>query len=101
MRPARTAGGTDPARWRTWSGEIFADICSVYAMGTAAVYGIVQLELDDADKMLRSKAKYSPPLVRLGIMAAVARQLGLEVTAALEPTGLDGASPSPRPPSSR
>ena len=89
----RAAGDADPARWRTWSTEIFADICSVHAMGPAAVYGIVQLELDDADKMLRGKAKYPPPLVRLGIMAAVASRLGLEVTAALEPTGLDSASP--------
>ena len=86
---ARAGGEADPARWRTWSAEIFADICSVYAMGPAAVYGIVQLELDDADKMLRGKAKYPPPLVRLGIMAAVAGRLGLEVTAALEPAGLD------------
>jgi hypothetical protein len=85
--------GSDPVRWRTWSAEIFADICSVHTMGPAAVYGIVQLELDDADKMLRGKAKYPPPLVRLGIMAAVAGRLGLEVTAALEPTGLNGASP--------
>ena len=90
---SRAAGEPDPARWRTWSAEIFADICSVHAMGPAAVYGIVQLELDDADKMLRGKAKYPPPLVRLGIMAAVASRLGLEVTAALEPTGMDSASP--------
>ena len=69
---SRAAGDADPARWRTWSAEIFADICSVYAMGPAAVYGIVQLELDDADKMMRGKAKYPPPLVRLGLMAAVA-----------------------------
>lgn len=90
---SRAAGEMDPARWRTWSQEIFADICSVHTMGPAAIYGIVQLELDDADKMLRGKAKYPPPLVRLGIMAAVAERLGLEVTAALEPTGLDSASP--------
>jgi hypothetical protein len=89
----RAAGEADAARWRTWSAEIFADICSVHAMGPAAVYGIVQLELDDPDKMLRGKAKYPPPLVRLGIMAAVAGRLGLEVTAALEPTGLDAANP--------
>jgi hypothetical protein len=89
----RAAGEADPARWRTWSTEIFADICSVHTMGRAAVYGIVQLELDDPDKMLRGKAKYPPPLVRLGIMAAVASRLGLDVTAALEPTGLDRATP--------
>jgi hypothetical protein len=35
------------------------------------------------------KAKYPPPLVRLGLMAAVAGQLGLDVTGALEPAGLD------------
>ncbi len=89
---SREAGEADPVRWRAWSAEIFADICSVHAMGPAAVYGIVQLELDDTDKMLRSKAKYPPPLVRLGIMAAVAGRLGLEVTAALEPAGLDVAN---------
>ena len=89
---SRAADEADPARWRTWSAEIFADICSVHTMGPAAVYGIVQLELDDSDKMLRGKPKYPPPLVRLGIMAAVAGRLGLEVTAALEPAGLDIAS---------
>jgi hypothetical protein len=90
---SRAAGEADPARWRTWSPEIFADICSVYAVGPAAVYSVVQLELDDADKMLRGRTKYPPPLVRLGILATVAGRLGLDVTAALEPTGLDSASP--------
>lgn len=89
---SRATGEADPALWRTWSPEIFADICSVHTMGPAAVYGIVQLELDDADKMLRGKAKYPPPLVRLGILAAVAARLGLDVTAALEPTGLGSVS---------
>jgi hypothetical protein len=89
---ARAAGEADPARWRSWSAEIFADICSVHSMGPAAVYGIVALELDDADKMLLGKAKYPPPLIRLGIMATVAGRLGLGVAAALEPTGLDCAS---------
>ena len=86
---ARAGGEADPARWRTWSAEIFADICSVFVMGPAAVYGIVQLELDDADKMLLARKKYPPPLVRLGIMAAVAARLGLAVTAELEPAGVD------------
>jgi hypothetical protein len=89
---SRGAGDANPALWRTWSAEIFADICSVHTMGPAAVYGIVQLELDDADKMMQGKAKYPAPLVRLGIMAAVAARLGLDVTAALEPAGLDIAS---------
>jgi len=88
----RAAGDAEPARWRTWGAEIFADICSVHAMGPAAVYGIVQLELDDAARMMLGKAKYPPSLVRLGIMAAVAGQLGLEVTAALQPAGLEVAS---------
>ena len=88
---SRAAGGANPALWRTWGAEIFADICSVYSMGPAAVYGIVQLELDDAATMMAAKAKYPPPLVRLGLMAAVAGQLGLEVSGALEPAGLDPA----------
>lgn len=86
---SRSAGDANPALWRTWGAEIFADICSVYSMGPAAVYGIVQLELDEAAKMMVGKAKYPPPLVRLGLMATVAGQLGLDVTGALEPAGLD------------
>jgi len=88
----QAAGEANPARWGTWSAEIFADICSVYTMGPPAVYGIVQLELDDTDKMLQGKTKYPPPLVRLGIMVTVAGRLGLDVTAGLEPTGLDFAN---------
>ena len=97
---ARAGGEAGPARWRTWSGEIFADICSVYAMGPAAVYGIVELELDDADKMLLAKPKYPPPLVRLGIMATVAA-LGLEVTAELERLAWTSRACRRRPPSPR
>jgi hypothetical protein len=91
VETAGRATKTNPSQWKTaWSEEIFADICSVHAMGPAAVYGIVQLELDDADTMLRGKDRYPPPLVRLGIMAAVAGRLGLDVSSALEPAGLDG-----------
>jgi hypothetical protein len=90
VEAASGAAGANPKHWRMWSEEIFADICSVHAMGPAAVYGIVQLELGDVDTMLRGKDRYPPPLVRLGIMAAVAGRLGLDVSSALEPAGLDG-----------
>jgi hypothetical protein len=89
-KTARDSEAQAPGQWRNWSEEIFADICSVYSMGPAAVFGIVELELDDEEKMLMGKRKYPPPLVRLRILAQVAGQLGLDVTAALKPVGLAG-----------
>lgn len=87
---SREAGAREPVKWRNWAPEIFADICSVHSMGQAAVLGILQLELDEADKMLVGKRKYPPPVVRLDILATVARRLGLDVDATLHQAGLTG-----------
>jgi hypothetical protein len=90
----RAARAPSPSKWRSWAPEIFADIFSVHAMGAAAVFGIVQLELNDEEKMRAGKFKYPPPLVRLQILATVADRLGLDVSAALQPVdfaGLHGA----------
>lgn len=95
---SRRAGASEPAKWRNWGPEIFADICSVHSMGQAAVLGILQLELDEPAKMLLGKRKYPPPLVRLSILATVARRLCLDVDAVLDLdglTGLAGSDPDP------
>jgi hypothetical protein len=91
------AGSRESAKWRTWAPEIFADICSVHSLGQAAVLGILQLELDEPGKMLVGKRKYPPPLVRLAILAAVARRLGLDLDAALDQAGLATLAALTRP----
>lgn len=96
---SKAAGAAEPTQWRNWSQEIFADICSVLSMGPFAVYAIVQLELDEEERMLKgARAKYPPPLVRIGALAEVARCLGVDPGPALWPVELrrftDGDSPS-------
>jgi hypothetical protein len=85
------AGAPEPGSWRNWSQEIFADLCSVYAVGPAAIRGIVQLELDDEERMLRStRAKYPPPLVRIALLALAADRAGVRGREALDPLRIDG-----------
>ncbi|MEV4512632.1 hypothetical protein AB0K00_27135 [Dactylosporangium sp. NPDC049525] len=80
------AGAARPDRWRSWSREIFADVCSVLSMGPAAVHAVAQLELDDEQRMLDSqRAHHPPPLVRTGLLIEVARQLGVDAGAAAGP----------------
>lgn len=77
---------TDPEQWRRWSREIFADACSVVAMGPAAILAVVELELADELSMLsRGRALYPPPVVRLELMAEIAGQLGLDGRPSLAP----------------
>ena len=78
------AAGADAARWRPWSEEVFADVCSVLAMGPWAVWAMVELELADDQAMLAAaRPSYPPPVVRLALLAAVASRLGLDGLAAL------------------
>jgi hypothetical protein len=86
---ARTAGA-DGARWRPWGEEVFADICSVLAVGPWAVWAMVELELANDQAMLATdRPSYPPPAVRLALLAAVAGRLGLDGRAALR--GVDPA----------
>jgi hypothetical protein len=73
----------NPAQWKSWGEEIFADAFSVYNMGTWAVWAMTELELGDDRSMLAEKDNYPPSAVRLKLMAALASELELSGTDAL------------------
>lgn len=65
-------------RWYSWSSELFADVCSIYSVGPAAVHAIAQLELADEQTMLRdSRGVYPAPVMRLALMTRLLDELGL------------------------
>jgi len=54
--------------WESWAEEIFADAFSVCTMGQWAVWAMARLEISDGASMIRKKAKYPPPVVRLSLL---------------------------------
>lgn len=85
----RSQEGTQKAlRWQAWSEEIFADVFSVVMVGPWALWAMVELVVDEPTKMREDQGSYPPSLVRLALMAEVARQLELD-----EHAGLRGLKP--------
>ncbi len=72
---AKTDDPDSHGRWRTWSGEIFADFISVLTMGQFAVGAMAELELTQDEKMYIPKGRYPAPLVRLNLLAKAAKEL--------------------------
>ena len=68
----------DEKRWSNWGREIFADVFSILSMGPWAIYAMTEMETSDDTSMLKSKALYPSPIVRLALMARVASELGLD-----------------------
>ena len=64
-------------RWTPWRFELFADACSVVAIGTAAIGAIAELEWGPLAAMCQDRAAYPPAIVRLATMCAFASELGL------------------------
>lgn len=73
------------ARWTGWRFELFADACSVVAIGTAAIVSIAELEWGPLATMCADRPAYPPVIVRLAVMCALAAELGL----APPPLGVD------------
>jgi hypothetical protein len=67
----------DGRRWAMWSAEVFADVFSVCAVGPPAISAMAYLQYREATKMLEPKQRYPPAVIRLEIMSAVGRELGL------------------------
>jgi len=65
----------DPA-WEDWRYEVFADAFAVAALGPVALHATAVLEWDTAVAMAAPRELYPPVIVRLAVMAAVARALG-------------------------
>ncbi|HKI31052.1 MAG TPA: hypothetical protein VKA46_04245 [Gemmataceae bacterium] len=92
---AAVGGHADPKaadEWAGWSRELFADVVSVLLMGSAAVWGMVELEWANPWLMLRRRNAataageangYPPAVVRLAFLREVANQVGLDGTSAL------------------
>src|ERR1043166_233 len=79
----KCGGSEDVEKWGGWGKEIFADVFSVLTMGQWAVFAMVELELQKADKMLERRAQYPAPAIRLHLLAHTANSLGLDGTGAL------------------
>lgn len=74
---ARTGSPDAEERWRGWSREIFADLYSVLMTGTWALWAMAELEMSNGQAMRARRSTYPSPLVRLHLMAQLARTLGL------------------------
>lgn len=75
-----TPGSSDKGvrQWRLWSEEIFADAVSVVLMGEWAVWATAEVEWSRAERMVQPKRDYPPPIVRLELIASLAKQHQLE-----------------------
>jgi hypothetical protein len=73
-------GGDDEAvdRWSGWSIEVFADLASVALLGPWALWPIAELELRDAGRMRAPRGAYPPGIVRLRLLAAAIKAVGLD-----------------------
>ena len=69
--------------WGNWGEEIFADVFSILMMGQFALRAMFEMETGSAEKMVKRKANYPSPVVRLALMKDVAEKLGLKVNADL------------------
>lgn len=79
---ARAAGLLDSSAclWEAWSEEIFADACSVFSIGPAAVTAIIELEWSNETTLCQRKDVYPAPAIRIALMTQLATQLQLDVT---------------------
>lgn len=60
--------------WRTWSGEVFADVFSVLMVGEAAAWAVGELQFGSPAHMVRAVGPYPPPVVRSALFGAVLRE---------------------------
>ncbi|HYO73227.1 MAG TPA: hypothetical protein VEU33_44900 [Archangium sp.] len=68
----------DSLRWKGWAREIFADVFSLVAMGTAALWAIAEFVWRPPECMRESyDRRYPPAAIRLELMAQAAEALGL------------------------
>jgi hypothetical protein len=91
-------GGPGGDDWRSWSREIFADLAGLVTLGPASLVALLPLELGTETYMLdRGRGRYPAPTVRLGLIRAMARELGLHID---DPVGESTETPraGPQPP---
>jgi hypothetical protein len=67
--------GAAADRWLPWRHELFADACSVVALGPVAIHAIAELEWSSTDAMCADRGPYPPTMVRLAVMSELAASL--------------------------
>jgi hypothetical protein len=90
-------GGDEAREWGRWASELFADACSVCAVGGSAAHAIAAIEVtDDVGMLSRTRPSYPPPAVRIAAMAAMAKALAVSSDAAIDgvdPEALTNGAP--------
>jgi hypothetical protein len=77
-------------RWRTWSQEIFADLCLLCAGGPWGIWSVVELALADQRTMSAERGSFPPPVTRLALLSAAATTLGVDGPAGQQGMDLGG-----------
>ena len=93
MSATATGGGTAQHvawRWRTWSQEIFADLCLLCSGGPWGIWSVVEQDLADQRTMLAERGSFPPPVTRLALLATAAAALGVDGHAGLRGLDLGG-----------
>ncbi|WP_091929612.1 hypothetical protein [Blastococcus sp. DSM 46786] len=85
------AGDREPARWRAWSQEVFADLVGLVALGTPLITSLLRYEMGTEDHLFdRGRGRYPAPAVRLALLAEMSRRLGLPAHPTLEESDPSG-----------
>lgn len=82
VRSPAAGGGTlfsakDAESWKDWALEVFADIFSIVAMGSSALWAIAEFVRKPPASMCTPLNRYPPAAVRLELMVQAAERLGL------------------------
>ncbi len=64
-----TDSGDEANKWGRWSKEIFADLFSVMAMGSWAVWAMVELDFRPSPALDQERDSYPSPATRLALLA--------------------------------
>ena len=96
------AAGDANSHWKEWGCEVFADVWGLLTLGPWSIWALASVEMDDKAGMLRAKmgkAKYPPPVVRLGLLEHLAKLLGVPIADRLRPDyGIDMQALATGPP---
>jgi hypothetical protein len=66
--------------WQAWCRELFADALSLLLVGPAAIWAVEELEMrPQAALRISPSVTYPPPLVRLALLRAMAKEVGIAI----------------------
>lgn len=80
---------TEQKRWEAWTEEIFADLFAVVMIGPWALWSMIEVEWGPPALMVRRRAAYPAPVVRLKVLAETINALQLDGDQALRGVSLE------------